>query len=115
MSNGHSQEGSNSNMATAVKWKWIAGVLVSLVVSNVTTAFAFRTTPSQIKAVMEDSFTDVSDGRGMYAKEGRRRLETLELAIKAMVEGQAERREAFARIEAQLKRLSEDVRELRKK
>jgi hypothetical protein len=57
---------------------WIAGLLGAMIISNIGTALAMRTTPAEVQRVVESTFTDLSGTKGLYILEGRPRIERLE-------------------------------------
>ena len=63
-------------------WKWVAGSLAALMISNLGTALLFASmyavTDEHIAEVVTSKFTEVSRGHGLYAIEGRSRLDRLE-------------------------------------
>lgn len=91
-------------------WKWVAGSLGALMISNVITALSFRMDVSEIQAIArstsEDAFTEMSRQRGMYAIEGRPRIAALETQVKVMQETFTLINERLARIETKLDALA---------
>jgi hypothetical protein len=104
-------------------WRWAAGILAALIASNIGTAFAFRTTPDEIIQTVQSRFTDISNQQGMYVVEGRPRIESLEIGLKAFIEksdGRWEQHNEFAHHSMQIlleriARIESDVGYLKKR
>lgn len=100
-------------MATtkAEVWKWVAGSLSAIMVSNLLTAIVFgmmfRVTDGHIKDVVKDSFTDISNGAGMYALEGRPKLRAVEKNQEQMAGDMRDVRDRITRMETKLDRILE--------
>lgn len=78
-------------------WKWLAGCLTAMVVSNCATALVFRTSAEQIRTVISDSFLELSESKSMYAIEGRPRLTVLERRYEDLHRDMLATREAISR------------------
>lgn len=63
-------------------WKWVAGILSSIILSILGTASFVRTDTEELRAIIKqefvNSFTEISKDRGMYIIEGKPRIERLE-------------------------------------
>lgn len=88
-------------------WKWIAGGMLALCVSNVATALVFRTNEDEIARIVKTTFTDISSERGMYVIEGRPRIAFLEGLAKDQSEDLREIRRLTQEMSTQLRKLDE--------
>jgi hypothetical protein len=87
------------------RYRWIAGLVISIALTGFGTAYAFRTTDAHILNVVKSNFTDISDGKGMYAREGRKRITALEEKLSAIDRKLKENGDRLTRIEANLEQL----------
>ena len=86
-------------------WKWVAGMMAAVMTSSFATAMTFRTSDEHIKEVVSESFTEISHGRGMYALEGRKRLEALETNNREIRVTLRETADRLTRVEAKIDQL----------
>jgi len=89
-------------------WKWIAGSMAALLVSNAATAWVAianaKVTDDHIVGVVESRFTDISQGRGMYAIEGRGKIDGVALLLTRQGEKLDDVLERLVRLETKIDR-----------
>ena len=87
-------------------WKWVAGLMASLVVSNCITAFvfgmSFRVSDEDIRDSVRRTFTEVSRNHGLYAIEGQPHIQRLEDKFETLVDLMADIRSDIAVIKNKL-------------
>jgi len=92
-------------------WRWTAGVLAAFIISNIATAYAFHTTPDDVRLEVERAFTDISQKRGMYVLEGRPRIAAVETRVNVLETGLGGINTRLGRIEATLEFLRQKAEE----
>lgn len=118
MSNGNSNK-------KQTDYKWIAGGLGALLLACISAAVSHHLTQmyslngedvreivkeetineDRMKGIIKESFTDISNTKGMYALEGRPRIESIEKQLEAMQQTNALLTQKLVSIETKLDEL----------
>lgn len=83
-------------------WKWVSGILMSIMLTGVAVGWWMRCSPLEHEEAIKRHFTDISSSHGMYVIEGRPRIEALEKNMRCVVEKIDAIKESQIRIESKL-------------